>query len=277
MWTIRRAGPADRDALAQLCRDAVGPDDYVPDFLDAFIRDGVTFVAFDWPYLAGMMVYDDTPDGSAWLHAARTLPAYRRQGVATALGRACEALGRERRRTSLRLWASVDNIASVAAVRGQGFLERARFTRMRVPAARGSPGVRLQALRPDEAWPSLEASPILRHARGYVFHGFYFLPLTRANVALLSRLGALWRFGDNGVAISEGFEDARGRDLQVQPLFGNLAAILRASPGIARSRRADRAESFLPHEPAILEAAKAAGFEPMEWGQEAILFEKPLR
>lgn len=276
MWTTRQATIADVPALSELCRAAVGADDYVLGFLERFVRDSATLVATDRGRIVGMMVYDDTPDGAVWLHAARTHPAVRRRGVATELNQACEDLGRIRGRTALRLWAEAQNAASVEAARRSGFEERARFTRLRIAADRAAPDVDLEPLDPERDGPLLKASPLLRRTAGYVFHDFYFLPLTQTNARWLAAEGALWRFGGNAVAISEDFEDVWGKDLQVQLLAGDVSAFCRAAPAIARARGADRVESFLPHETSILQAARAAGFEPMGWGQEAILFEKRL-
>lgn len=276
MWTTRRATDADLPALRELCTASVGADDYVLGFLERFVRDSISLVAIDGPRLVGMMVYDDTPDGSAWLHAARTHPDVRRQGVATALNRGCEALARSRGRTSLRLWADASNLPSTAAARRGGFEERARFTRMRIAASPSASTPRLRSLDLTRDWTTLETSPLLARSSGYVFHDFYFLPLTRANATWLERDRALWWFGRNQVSISEDFEDLSGKDLQIQLLAGDPDAILRAAPGIATARGADRVESFLPHDSEILSAARGAGFELMEWGREAVLFEKPL-
>lgn len=276
MWTTRRATLADVPALRALCQDSVGPDDYVLDFLEPFVRESVTFVALDEDRAVGMMVYDDIPDGAAWLHAARTHPDYRRKGVATSLNRACEDLARIRRRSCLRLWAAAANGASTAASSRYGFGERARFTRMRIPASRPSPDVSLDPLDPEKVWPAIEASSLLHRTASYIFHDFYFMPLNRTTAAFLARTDSLWSFGRNGVAVSEDFEDVWGKDLQVQLLFGDPGEILHAAPAIGRAHGADRVESFLPHDPAILGAARKAGFASMGWGQEAILFEKPL-
>ncbi len=276
MWTVRRAKEPDAAALVDLCRESVGPDDYVPAFMDAFLRTGVVFLAEASHTPVGMMVYHDVPDGSVWLHAARTHPAWRQQGVATGLVSACENLARERRRSALRLWAAASNVASVTANRRYGFEERARFTRMRIPASPMRPVIRLEPVDLAKHWPRLESSPLLRAARGYLFHDFYFVPLTRSNAEWLIRDGALLRWESHVVAVSEDFEDASGRDLQIQGVAGDPGAFLRAAPGIAAARGADRVETFLPHEPRLLKMARQAGYTFMDWGQEAVVFEKPL-
>lgn len=277
MWPVRRATPADVPSLRELCVAAAGSDDYVLVFLDRFIRGSTTFIAIDETRPVGMMVYDDTPGGGVWLHAARTLPEYRRQGVATALNAACAALARSRGRDSLRLWASASNTASVAATRRSGFEERARFTRMRLEVPKGTRSVRLHALDLAMAWPILQASPLLKLGRGYVFHDFYFLPMTRPNARWLARHDALWRLGSSVVSLSDDYEGLRGKDLQVQFLAGDPATSLRAAGRIAKGRGAARVESFLPHDPALLDLAREAGFDFMGWGREAVLFERRLR
>ncbi len=275
MWATRRATPEDLPGLRELCVDSAGADDYVLGFLDRFVRDSVTFAARDGERIVGMMVYDDTPDGGAWLHAARTRPAYRRQGVATALMSECERLARHRHRTAMRLWASADNVASVRANRKYGYREMARFTRMRANAAAG--GVRLDPLDWHESWSTLESSDLLQRSAGYLFHDFYFIPWNRRTAGWLARQGALWTFDGNVVAVSQDFEDPRGVGLQVQALAGDVGALLRSARQIANARGASRVESFLPHHPAVLRAARRAGFRLMGWGQEAVLFEKLLR
>ncbi len=276
MWTIREATPGDAPALADLCREAVGPDDYVPAFIEGFLRTGVVFLAEAEGRAVGMMVYHDVPDGSVWLHAARTHPDLRQQGVATGLMRVCEGLARKRDRRAMRLWAEAANVASVAANRKYGFRERARFTRMRVPAARDRRDVRVEPFDPKRDRPLLSSSAVLRRGAGYVFHDFYFLPLTQRNAAWLCGVGALWRLGRGVVSLSEDFEGPWGKDLQVQLVAGDPDRILRAAPAIAAIRGAERVESFLPHDAALLAKARRAGFETMEWGQEAVLFEKRL-
>lgn len=275
MWATRRANRGDLDGLRALCLASVGPDDYVPRFLERFVRESVTLVALDRGQIIGMMVYDETPDGGVWLHAGRTHPDYRRQGVATSLNQTSERLARAHGRSSLRLWAHASNAASLAAARKAGFEERATFTRMRAAAAPGRT-VGLEPLSASDAFALRTSLPFLRPSAGYLFHDFYFMPLTRSTASWLSHHGALWRFGGNAVSLSADFEDPEGTDLQMQLLGGHAEAILRAAPTIAGSRGAGRVESFLPHVPALLRTARACGFSAMEWGQEAVLLEKRL-
>ncbi len=272
-WSIRQAEARDRDGLVALCHAAVGPDDYVPAFLEDFLTTGLIFVAEDRGHLVGMVVYHDCPDRSAWLHAARTHPEHRREGVATALMARCESTARQRHRSALRLWASLDNQASVRANRKYGYRERGRFTRMRLEVPRPGPRAHLELLDLEEDWPRLRDSRLLRQSHGYVFHDFYFMPLTRATASWLQKQQALWRFGDNAVSLSAGLEDASRRGIQMHLLVGDAAEILAAAPSIAAARGVAEVECFLPHDARLLATARHAGFEFMGWGREAVLFE----
>lgn len=275
MWTIRRASRRDSGRIFDLCHAAVGPDDYVPDFLDAFLATGVVVIAEDRGRVIGMVVYHNVPDGSAWLHAARTHPDQRRRGVATALMSRCEGLARQRHRSAMRLWAAADNVPSVQANRKFGYRELARFTRLRCDAQARTDAPPLEPLRVDaRTWPALQGSSILQLSGGFLYHDFYFLRADRPNLEGLARAGALWKLGDVGVSLSAGVADTT---LQVQPLFGGLDAALRAAPMVAAVRGSGSAEVFLPHRAEVLERARAAGYRRMGWGWEAILFEKRLR
>ena len=278
MRTIRRAKPSDRSAVVALCEASVGPDDYVPDFLEDFLATGIVLLAEDDGGVVGMAVYHDVPDGSAWLHAARTHPDHRRQGVATALMTECEAIARRRHRNAMRLWASASNVASVQANLRYGFRERARFTRLRAAAQPSAEMPALERLRVDAGtWSAIRASPTLRKGGGYLYHDLYFLRLERSVAERLARGGALWAFGSSGLSLSLDETEGRGTDLQVEPLFGSVSEVLRLAPGLAAARGAERVETFLPRDAALRSVARGAGFRLMEWGRDAVLFERLLR
>lgn len=275
-WTVRRASLHDKPALEDLCRVAVGEDDYVLPLLRHLILRYVTYVALDGDRVVGMMIYHEVLDGSAWLSAARTHPEYRRKGVAMELVRALEGLARMKGLHAVRLWTSASNAAGVASFTKAGFREVARFTRMWAKASRASKKVSLRPLRFDEdLWARLESSEVLRKANGFVSFDYEFLHVTRSTAHALANLGVLLGWRGNGLLASDVPEESEAA-IEIEPLFGRLDEILRAAPGIAKARGKTHVETFLPHDPSILSAARAAGFEPMSWGQEAILSEKPL-
>jgi hypothetical protein len=57
---------------------------------------------------------------------------------------------------------------------------------------------------------------------------------------------------------------------------GDAGRILRAMPAAAHASGFKEVHAFLPHNRGVLDAAKKAGFEVVPWGDEAVLFERPV-
>jgi|GEM_PF-1905191 len=276
-WRTRRASLYDEAALADLCRAAVGPDDYVVEFLEDLLLRGVTYVALDGDRIVGMMTYQEVFDGSAWLGQARTHPAYRRRGVASALVEVLEGLAGRKGVRAARLLTEAANRAGVASFTRAGFREVARFARFSAKASVESPRFPLAQLRfTEDLWAALERSPFVRQGKGYVSYGYVFVRFDRATAHYLASLGALWEW-DGHVVLLDEVREAFSEDLlNATPLLGPPEEILRDLPRISRARGASRVETFLPLDRRFVAHAHEAGFEPATWGQEAILAEKPL-
>ncbi len=275
-WDVRRASLHDRDALAALCAATVGPDDYVIGMLEGMILRGVVHVALDGDRIVGMMHYTETIDHSGWLGAARTHPDYRRKGVASALMRSFAGLASRSRIPALRLWSSARNKAGNSAAVACGFAEVARFTRIRRKTAPGP--ARAVPLAFDPAIvEEVSASPLLGRANGYVPYDWYFVALSPANVHLLASAGAFHRVAGGLAVFSVHPETEEAKALELGLVAGDAAKILRAMPSAARALGYREVHSFLPHDEEVLEAARAAGFENEEWGQEAVLLERAIQ
>ncbi len=274
-WEVRRASLHDRDALEALCTAAVGPDDYVIDRLEDLILHGVLYVALDGERIVGTIHYVPAIDGSAWLGAARTHPAYRRRGVASALIQSLAGLASRSRVHALRLWSRASNAAGTTAITASGFREVARFTRVGRKAAKGAAKT-VRIPFDTELVRGIQGSALLRLSHGYVPYERYFVPLAPANVHLLANAGALHRVA-GGIAIfsSHPEEDAE-KSLEFGLVAGDAGRILRAMPAAARASGFKEVHAFLPHDRKVLDAAKKAGFEVVPWGDEAILFERPV-
>lgn len=270
-WEVRRASLRDRNALAELCEAAAGSDDYVLEMLDDLILQGVFCVALDGDRIVGAMHYMETIDGSAWLRAARTHPAYRKRHVATEL---IESLGELARRSNvhaLRLWSSATNRAGIAAATACEFREVARFTRRVAKASRARARPQPLAYSPDLA-EEVEHSPLLRLANGYAGYNWYFVSLTRANVHLIANAQALYGIGRGIVCLSTPGENT----LDFGLVSGNAARMLAALPAVAGAFDVGGAAGFLPQDRAVIRAAEQAGFTRGSWGDDAVLFEKPI-
>lgn len=260
-----------------MCRASVGPDDYALRILDDLILRAVTYVALDGDRIVGTTTYHEVFDGSAWVSVARTHPAYQGKGVATALVQALEGLARMKGLAALRLWTETTNRAGIATFTKAGFREVARFARRIAPAARGKAPADLRALRlTEDLWSSIETSPILALSRGYVAHGYDFVPLTRGTAHLLANRDALWGWAGQRALLAHLHEWTEDPALQVTALSGDVARILRDAPRIAAARGRRWAVSFLPLDGDVLRTAEASGYRPGSWGREAILCEKTL-
>lgn len=275
VWPTRRASLRDRDALAALCRAAVGPDDYVLEILDDLILRQVVFVALDDDRIAGMGATRDTVDEAAWVSAARTHPAYRQKGVAVSLLRAFEGLARNKGRHAIRLWAESTNEAGIATAAAAGLGEVARFARVAGPAASRSVRPEPAGLT-DAKWAELERSPVLAKGRAFVAYDGTFLRLTRGVAHRLANAGALVAWDGKAALLSGPDEGAREGILRVSPLLGPAEAVLMDAPRMARARGAAFVEVIGPHAPEFIRAAKAAGLAPGSWGREIVLCEKAL-
>jgi len=274
-WEIRRASLHDRDALASLCRAAVGGDDYVIDLLEDLILHGVVHVALDGDRIVGMMHYASAIDGSAWLATARTDPKVRRRGVAAALVQSFVGLASRSRVPVLRLWSAAKNAGGNASAKASGFREVARFSRVTRRAEKGAAKAAAITFE-TELVEEIQTSPLLRLSNGYVPYERYFVSLTPANVHLLANAGALLRVAGGIALVSAHPEDDPDATMEFGIVAGDPVKVLRAIPASAPGRGARDVAGFLPHDRATLAAARTAGFEPVPWGLEAVLYERPV-
>ena len=274
-WTTRRASLRDRDALVDLCLAAVGPDDYVLEFLDDLVLRGVVFVALDHDRIVGATAYHELLDGTAWLNAARTHPDVQRRGVARALVAALENLARLKGLKALRLWTEATNEAGIATFQAAGFLEVARIARF-VADASGTRAVAPKALNlSEDLWASIEASAVLKASNGYAHAGEGFVRVDRPTLHALVNRRLLLGWNGNG-AVLDPYDGPRESVLGVHPVFGDVREILRAAPALARAQGHASVETFLPLSRPFLEIARSLGYTYGTWAREAILCEKPL-
>ena len=272
-WRVRRASLHDLDALAALCRASVGPDDYVLHYLEWELLHSVVRVALDDDgRIVGMAVYRPCIDGSGWLAMARTHPNHRREGVNRAILDTMVGMARTSRVPFLRLWTDASNADGVAAFRASGFREVARFARVHGPSARGTLRAGPRSFDEDLAR-QVESSPIVRDGRGYVAHDWGFVPATRSTVFAVAARGALRAWGRNLIAVP----DMRGHDipdlLEVRLWAGEPEALFEEACRQAAAAGRSQVGTYIPHARDLLQGARRAGFETIDWGAEAILCE----
>ena len=273
-WYVRRASLHDKPALDELCRMAVGPDDYVLLYLEDLILRSVLHVAIEGKdRIAGMMAYRPCIDGSAWLGQARTHPDFRRQGVARALVDSFVGIARASNVHALRLWSDATNHEGIASFASAGFREVGRFGRVKGAAARGVVKSRPRAFDED-LWRQVSASPIVRKGKGYAHHEHTFVPATRPVVFAIAAKGAFRGWDGHVLTVQENRE--RDDELWVTMWAGDAAGLLAEVCRLAHSLGRTHVQTFLPYDRELLSEARRAGYEEGTWGKEAVLAELPV-
>ncbi len=275
-WKIRKATMEDRDSIIDLCRVAISDDDYVIVMLDELIKKAATFIALDGRKVIGMMVYHRQLDGTGWISSARTHPDYRRGGVAASIVRALESHGRGLGAKALRLWTEGDNELGKAAFFRIGFREVGRFTRL--IASEAESGFEKEVVKlsySDYLWKAVKASQIAEGSKLYVNHGFGFVKLDPAVLNRFADEGFLYGWDGTVAALTEFFYMGT-ETLEGQILVGDLSDGLRSLRSIAQDFGIKLVQSFPPHSATLLPMARDAGYDLMEWGNEAILCEMSI-
>ena len=158
-------------------------------------------------------------------------------------------------------------------MRSLGFQEIARFTRVKRKVTQASREEGLISFD-EEVWATVEASRLMR-LTGYVPYGWVFVHLTRAIVHPLCNKAALQKVAGGIACLSPPDETEEGT-LDFGLVAGRAASLLRAVPAVGHRLGFREVHAFLPHDPRILGAAKAAGYRRETWGQGAILFERRI-
>ncbi len=276
MWLTRVATMNDRDAIRKLCIATAGPDDYVLLMLDDLIQRSSTIIAQDGAKVIGTITYRRQMDGSAWILSARTHPRYQRKGVAASIIRSCEYIAGKEGTHPLRLWTESDNVAGKAAFMKMGFREVGRFTRMSAPPAIGALDEDMFVLGYSERlWAMIKASESMSKSNFYLNHGAGFIKLTHGIFKTLVDQGYVYGWGANVAVMSEHMFSGM-KTLEAQVLMGTPLDALKDLRMIAKANNMDVVRTFLPHDAGGIKAAKDAGFELIDWGNEAILCEKEV-
>lgn len=272
MSVIRLATARDIKTLRDLCRAAVGPDDYVLGYLPEMIRERATVVAAEAGRIVAMAGVTECADRALWIGQMRTHPAFRRRGFARLLLQDAYDRARRERRPALRLWTSERNAGGRALFEGTGFREVGRYTRVQAQASPAASGPRVSRYA-GRAYTSWMRSAVRRACGGYIAYQWHFLPLGRALLAAMARRGELLEEDDGAILMWVEPEDPVA---YVTVLAGGRRALEAARRAAAMQGRRT-VEVFLPRSRRILQWARAAGYAPAPWGRHAVLYERPVR
>ena len=270
--SIRRARPADKRAVNEICRHIWGGNDYLPDVFDEWVRDrrGGLWLACVGDRPIGVAKLTLRGDREAWLHALRVHPRFRRRGVGAALiahrlARA-ETLGAR----IARLDTSDDNTAVRRLMRRFGFRRVTRYSTWIAPATRGEP--------PRRA--TLAELPALLGLRarsdGMLHEIFLRRSIDAREIARDVRAGRCVVEGVPGAPRAMASVEPDGDRLRLRYLAGGgapLVALLRALPAAARLFRKRRVRITVAERHwRTLHAARYR----RAWSGSMLLFEKRL-
>lgn len=272
MAHVQLARPADLKSLATLCRAAVGPDDYVLEYLPEMIAHKEILVTVVGGRIRALTGLTECADGALWIGQLRTHPRWRRRGLARMLlDHAYARIVRERR-PGLRLWTSQRNIAARELFESNGFRRVTMFTRMVAQPLPGDqvPTIKLSGTRiPLPRW---ERSLFGTQGKGYLDYHWRF---TRLNELLVRKLLARGQLLGNSRSMALVWtEDENDTDLHVAVLTGGKDGLVLARRA-AGARRFSNVQAFLPRTRRSLAVARQAGFKTASWGTRAILYERP--
>lgn len=273
---VRSARPADRSMIVDLCREAMGEDDYLIRNVDAWFVPGEVVVAEVNDRVVGVVRGQRLMDGSLWVSGVRVHPDFRGLGIAgmMTLHRVREAEN-EGVRTA-RMLVSAENTASLRVCEKTGFekvLELAVYTR------EGREGPRISHLDGQESLPGLTREPLtmtevsgstfMEGMNGFVGLFFQFIRMDDRCAGRLSGSGRVFSFEGNGrfvMSPSEGFSWMTVQVIRDHPaLPSRLAHLLERTGGA----------TFLPvNDPGILRRYADAGFTPSEWAERAFVLER---
>lgn len=272
MTHVQLARPADLKSLATLCRDAVGPDDYVLEYLPEMIGHKEILVTVEGGGIRAMTGLTECADGALWIGQLRTHPRWRRRGLARMLLDYAYARVVRERRPGLRLWTSQRNVGARELFESDGFRGVTMFTRM---VAQPLPGKQVPTVRPAglrrliRQW---ERSLFGIQGRGFLDYRWRF---TRLNPSVVRRVGARRELlAGPQTTVLIWIDDEDRTDLHISVLTGGKAGLLLARR-VAGARGFSNVQAFLPRTRRALAAARRAGFRRASWGTRAILYERP--
>lgn len=265
---VRLATSSDLRALAAICRAAVGPDDYVLDYLPEMIADKEVLVTVAGGRARAMTGVTECADGALWIGQLRTHPKWRRRGFSRMLlDYAYHRVVREHR-PALRLWTSQRNLAARELFESTGFRRVTMFTRMAAAPLRDGRLRRIRATRGLlQQW---QRSLFGTEGGGYLDYRWRF---TRLTPSILRGLAGRRELLASAQAAAVTWADDDSETLHVSVLAGGAAG-LRLGRRAAGATGFSHVQAFVPRTRRSLAAARKAGFRKATWGTRALLYER---
>ncbi|OLC53275.1 MAG: hypothetical protein AUH85_14555 [Chloroflexi bacterium 13_1_40CM_4_68_4] len=269
--SVRRARPADKRAVNEICRHIWSGNDYVPEVFDEWVGDrrgGLWLATLD-DRPVGVAKLTLLGDREAWLHGLRVHPRFRGRGVARALITHRLARAKALGARVARLDTTDDNFPIHRLMRQLGFRRAGRFSAWAGDAQNGEPPRRATARDIPRLW------RLARDSDGLLNEMFVQRRIGEADLKRDVRAGRC--FVDTAdrptaMAIVEPYQNR----LRTRHLAGKgraLRQLLRALRAEAkrRNKRSIRVNASSIRWPDL----RAAGYRSV-WSDSMLLFEKRL-
>lgn len=271
-FEVRRAVPKDIPAIVPWTTDTFEWGDYVPDRLPEWMEseDSHVVVCVDdsgLPVAVGHALMLSPTE--AWLEAARVHPDHRRQGMGSAMNRACTAWAAERGARVARLATEASNTAARSQVETLGYRHTSSWAYAELVASAHRLLHDRRGLRPapgpdvDAAWMAWSAGDLSRVGRELISEGWRW---RRARVGDLV----------DGVKRGDFLQSPAGWVIVTQPQpdwlrCGWMATTQEEAPilleglrDLAQDRGVEEIDVMVPWTPWITEALTRANFRPRE-------------
>ena len=288
-FAIRPANPSDREDVLKLCEHSFDWGDYVPDVWDEWIRDRQSRIfaaTLDNRPVAIMRVSLPKPS-EAWLQAARTHPAHRRMGIATALALACLEWARSNGARVARLSTDSDNYIAQKALEKMNFVRVSDFLTMKCGKLQAEDSIECRWGAISDAnriWKFLKESDVFKASGGLYTVLFVWKTLEKKDLKRFVTSGKAIvhtseKDVDGLILIDDGVRTRWEEDpVQTCYIDGDRRAIskmLRFLKSQSHVEGFRRIYAFACNLPLVSEALTAAGFASDDQNTEFI-YEKPL-
>jgi ribosomal protein S18 acetylase RimI-like enzyme len=282
--TVRRALPDDRPSILTMVNLIWGSEDYIPQVLDEWQTDtqGCLLVAANKNEIIGLAKLSILAPNAGWIEGLRVHPAFRQQGVASALFHALVDIWEQSHQGPLRMITEADNTSVQRLCSTNNFSQMSEFQLYSGAPLRDA-DVELEPVNEyetEQAVALASRNPLLPPELLLMDIGWQWAPPTSALLEkAIHEKRAYWWLGRSGLLMTydnfdeNGVKSLCGQYAVCQP--GQLRYIARALRGLAAAQGAGSASWTCWKLPGWEFSMEQAGYERQT--ERLLLFERESR
>jgi GNAT superfamily N-acetyltransferase len=270
----RIAKPSDREDLVELCKRAVGEDDYVIPRLDSVIQRKGLLAVFRGARIVAMSNFTQAIDGTAWLGMARTDPDFRGQGIAQFMQRETADYVRKIGIDTMRFWILSTNRSSIRAAEKGNFRAVGEAARISISLPkRVSAAATFQGRPHPLNLRDIEKSSYINKMSGFFCYHHCF---AKMNKTVLEKLKGETYSNRTGQAFLFSRPETGQAYGEFSLLLGSARMLFYDVIRHSISSSVSELGGFVPFDHALIKTARQCGFSLTRWGRHAIIFEKKI-